>query len=254
MLEQIIQTKKEELKYFSMPSHKADHPPRSLWEALLHPHRQIGLIAEVKKASPSKGLLTQTFAPVAAAVAYEKAGADAVSVLTDRTYFQGSPAFLEAIKQTVELPVLRKDFLIDRRQIEESRRIGADAILLIAALLSPATLYDFYREAGELGLECLVEVHNRAELQRILDVFQPDIIGVNNRDLRTFQTSIETTLDLFGDLPKDSVIVSESGIKNKADIDKVTTAGVNGVLVGEALMISESPETGIFRLFGDDQT
>ncbi|MGV3488088.1 MAG: indole-3-glycerol phosphate synthase TrpC [Tuberibacillus sp.] len=252
MLETIIKTKIEELKHFSSPVPIETKQKRSLRDALIHPKRKIGLIAEVKKASPSKGTFKETINPTDIASRYERAGADAISVLTDRTFFKGNREYLKAIKSVVNIPVLRKDFIIDERQLEESVQIGADAILLIAAALPPNKLYDFYRQASGLGLECLVEVHNREELERLLDVFQPQILGINNRNLNTFVTTIATTLRLLPFLPKDSVVVSESGFKTNEDVSRILPFGVNGILVGEALMTAASPEEGIYRLLGGE--
>lgn len=249
MLDRILTTKREELKSFVQPAAVDFQNPRSLREALLNPHHAVGLIAEVKKASPSKGTFKEIIDPAEIAQNYEAAGADAISVLTDRTYFKGHTDFLKVVKGAVNIPVLRKDFIIDERQIEESKRIGADAILLIAAALSPQRLYRLYNEADALGIECLVEVHNREELERTLDVFQPQILGINNRNLNTFETTIETTLEMLKFLPKECVVVSESGFKHGQDVARIIGTEVKGILVGEALMTARSPEEGIQNLF-----
>lgn len=251
MLEKILETKKQELTTFSMPAEE-NVPHVSFYDALRKPNRDLALIAEVKKASPSKGVIKEEFAPVEIADSYESAGADALSVLTDETYFQGSNSYLTTIKQRVKLPVLRKDFIVDARQIEESRRIGADAILLIVAALEIDQLHEFYQIASEKGLDCLVEVHSEGELGRLLQVFTPKIIGVNNRDLTVFRTSIDQSEKLADSIPKESVFISESGISTNADIQRVKGFGANGVLVGEALMRAESPKKGIQLLFEDE--
>jgi indole-3-glycerol phosphate synthase len=173
-------------------------------------------------------------------------------VLTDRSYFQGSHENLIKVKRQVNLPVLRKDFIIDRRQIEESRRIGADAILLIAAALEPSTLHSFYLEAKEMGLDALVEVHDEEELEEVLHVFQPEIIGINNRNLKTFETSLSVTKRILPNVPKGSLVISESGVLTPEDVQFLIDLNVNGALVGEALMRAETPALGIKQLFGEN--
>jgi indole-3-glycerol phosphate synthase len=252
VLKTIIETKREELKTFVQPEPILKRSKQSLREALLHPHRSIGLIAEVKKASPSKGTFCSHLDPVDVAKRYEASGADAISVLTDRTYFKGDREYLKGIKAAVDIPILRKDFIIDSRQIEESKRIGADAILLIVAALAPKKLYELYKEAKAMDIECLVEVHNREELDELLNVFQPQIIGINNRNLNTFETTIQTTINMLPHLPPGSVVVSESGFKHFTDLAKILDYGVDGILVGEALMTAETPEKGIQRLFNGE--
>ncbi|MBA2875037.1 indole-3-glycerol phosphate synthase TrpC [Thermaerobacillus caldiproteolyticus] len=249
MLEQILTTKRKEVTTLTLPSTWSEVKRASLSAALRKPKRSIGLIAEVKKASPSKGLIRPDFHPVDIAKAYEQAGADAISVLTDVKYFQGHRQYLTDVKQAVQLPVLRKDFIIDRIQIEESVRIGADAILLIGEALPPKTLYELYKEAYEKGLECLVEVHKRETLENILAIFTPEIIGVNNRDLCTFVTSLETTKEVVPFVPADSIIVSESGIGNASDLTTVQTYGAKAVLVGESLMRKEDVGAAVHELF-----
>ncbi|HET7521917.1 MAG TPA: indole-3-glycerol phosphate synthase TrpC [Bacillales bacterium] len=251
MLEQILETKKREIASLVLPD-DAGVPHVSFINALQNPNHSLGLIAEVKKASPSKGIIKEAFDPVQIAKAYEKAGADAISVLTDHTYFQGDRAFIPEIKRHVDLPVLRKDFIIAPEQVEESRLIGADAILLIVAALDVETVYDLYRLAGEKGMDCLVEVHNEEELTRLLKVFTPKIIGVNNRDLTKFQTSLSQSEKLADSIPDDALFISESGIATYADIRQVQSFGAGGVLVGEALMRAETPGSGIQTLFGGE--
>lgn len=195
----------------------------------------LGLIAEIKKASPSKGLIRQDFQPDIIAKAYQAGGANCLSVLTDENFFQGKLDFLKLARNSCDLPVIRKDFLIDFLQIEESYQNDADAILLIAAILAPNQLKEFYAMAKELGLDVLVEVHNFKELEMVLEA-DVKMIGINNRDLRDFRVSLETTKTLASIIPKDKFVVSESGIFSRADIDFVCQAGAHAVLVGESLM------------------
>jgi indole-3-glycerol phosphate synthase len=252
MLSKIIETKKQELNSLVMPEIQAAFSRKSLYQAIIQANRRIGLIAEVKKASPSKGILREDFHPLEIAAKYEKAGADAVSVLTDQTFFHGSKDYLTEIKRNINIPVLRKDFIIDRKQIEESVRIGADAILLIGEVLSPNQLHEFYVEAYERGLECLVEVHSVNTLEKILKIFTPKIIGVNNRNLHTFHTSVEQTVQLASLIPEESIFVSESGIHTASDIEIVKKAGADAVLVGEALMKSQDPKIVMDQLLGKE--
>ncbi|MEC3631304.1 indole-3-glycerol phosphate synthase TrpC [Bacillus velezensis] len=250
MLDQIIQQKKEEIKSILLPE-TCQIERRSFKEALLNPNRFIGLIAEVKKASPSKGLIKEHFVPETIAADYEAAKADALSVLTDTRFFQGRNQFLTDVKQTVSLPVLRKDFIIDSLQVEESFRIGADAILLIGEALEPSELYELYLEAREKGMDVLVEVHGETVLERILQVFQPDILGINNRDLKTFRTSVSQTEKIAQLVPDGCLLVSESGIGSLADLQFVNKHGAQAVLVGESLMREDSQQKAIRGLFGE---
>jgi indole-3-glycerol phosphate synthase len=252
MLSKIIETKKQELNSLVMPEIQAAFSRKSLYQAIIQAKRRIGLIAEVKKASPSKGILREDFHPLEIAAEYEKAGADAVSVLTDQTFFHGSKDYLTEIKRNINIPVLRKDFIIDRKQIEESERIGADAILLIGEVLSPNQLHEFYIEAYERGIECLVEVHSVNTLEKILKIFTPKTIGVNNRNLHTFHTSVEQTVQLASLIPEESIFVSESGIHTASDIEIVKKAGADAVLVGEALMKSQDPKIVMDQLLGKE--
>ncbi|UTX15808.1 indole-3-glycerol phosphate synthase TrpC [Bacillus velezensis] len=249
MLDQIIQQKKEEIKSIVLPE-TCQIERRSFKKALLNPNRFIGLIAEVKKASPSKGLIKEHFVPETIAADYEAAKADALSVLTDTRFFQGRNQFLTDVKQTVSLPVLRKDFIIDSLQVEESFRIGADAILLIGEALEPSELHELYLEAREKGMDVLVEIHDETVLERILQVFQPDILGINNRDLKTFRTSVSQT-EKIAQLVPDGLLVSESGIGSLADLQFVNKHGAQAVLVGESLMREDSQQKAIRGLFGE---
>ncbi|WP_248925437.1 indole-3-glycerol phosphate synthase TrpC [Paenibacillus hamazuiensis] len=197
--------------------------------------RSMGLIAEVKKASPSKGLIREDFEPVGLARAYEEAGADCISVLTDVQYFQGANDYLTRIREAVNVPILRKDFTIDAHQIYEARMIGADAILLIAAILTTEQMREFLALSRDLGMDTLVEVHDREELERVLTL-DATLIGINNRNLKTFVTDIRTTEQLIGLIPACKTIVSESGISNSKEIDYLYSAGARAVLVGELFM------------------
>jgi len=251
MLEKILETKKEEIAALNLPE-QVDVPHYSLYEALCSPNRSIGLIAEVKKASPSKGVIKEQFDPVTIAKGYKKGGADAISVLTDVQYFQGHRDYLTAIKQSVSLPVMRKDFIIDKQQVDETVRIGADALLLIVGTVPILKLKELYDYAYSQGLECLVEVHAKSELEELLATFCPNIIGVNNRNLKTFETSLSQTEEMAELIPDGSLFVSESGIHVKQDLERVGKVGASGVLVGESLMRAESPEIGISHLFGGE--
>jgi indole-3-glycerol phosphate synthase len=195
----------------------------------------IALIAEVKKASPSKGVIRADFDPERIADAYAANGARCLSVLTDEAYFQGCDAYVQMAKEVAGLPVLRKDFTIDEYQLYEARIIGADAILLIAALMDSSQLDDCLGLAGELGLSALVEVHDDDELLRA-KAAGAGLVGINNRDLRTFATTLETTFALLPQVPKGTVVVSESGIGDRRDVERLAAAGVDAILVGESLM------------------
>ena len=201
----------------------------------------VKLIAEVKKKSPSKGIIREDFHPVSIAATYVENGAAAVSVLTDKHFFAGELDYLRAIRDTVDVPLLRKDFTIDPYHIYQARVAGADAILLIVAALTVAQLRTFMKIAASLSLACLVEVHTREELAIALDV-DAQIIGINNRDLHTFHTDIATTFQLRESIPTDKIVVSESGIYSREDVVKLKEAGIHAMLVGESLM--RSPDIG----------
>ena len=208
---------------------------RSLSAALDLGPEALGLIAEVKKASPSAGVIAEAFDPVAIARAYESAGAHALSVLTDRDFFQGNLAFLSRIRSEVTLPVLRKDFIIHEVQLAEASVAGADAVLLIVAALEQERLEALYEEALRLQLEVLVEVHDATELDRALDL-GASLIGINNRNLTTFEVDLATTESLSEEVPEGVVLVCESGIKTRADCQRAFDSGCNAILVGETLM------------------
>lgn len=215
---------------------KLDRKCISFKNALAKPDR-LSVISEVKKASPSKGLIQPNFDPVKIAKEYESCGADAVSCLTEEHYFQGSSEYFKLIRQAIDLPMIRKDFIIDEYQIYEARLMGADAILLIAAVLDDEKLKRFGGIARSLGLDILAETHDENELERVL-ALDFDIIGINNRNLKTFEVTLETTARLAGMIPEGKVIVSESGIKDNADMKTVRSYGADAVLIGETLMRS----------------
>jgi indole-3-glycerol phosphate synthase len=209
---------------------------------------QLAVIAEIKKASPSRGILREVFHPAAIACSYQEGDATCLSVLTDRGFFQGSEADLRMARDACELPVLRKDFIIDSYQVYESRVIGADCILLIAAALGDALMLELAQLAEHLSMDVLIEVHNAEELERALALNTP-LIGINNRDLRNFETKLETTLSLLPQIPADRVVVTESGIHTSADIMKMKQAGISAFLVGETFMKANNPGDKLAELF-----
>jgi indole-3-glycerol phosphate synthase len=225
-------------------------PPRDFTAAIRSriAEKRAAVIAEIKKASPSKGVLRTDFHPAAIAVSYERAGAACLSVLTDAKYFQGADDFLVAARGACALPVLRKEFIVDDYQVAQSRALGADAILLIVGALDNAQLADFEAIAEGLGMAVLVEVHNARELQRALEL-RTSLIGINNRDLKTFNVSLSTTLDLLSKVPADRIVVTESGIGTVKDVALMQGRGVHAFLVGEALMRAVDPGEGLAALF-----
>ncbi|MFC1912282.1 indole-3-glycerol phosphate synthase TrpC [Chloroflexota bacterium] len=241
MLDKIVNDKKEELKQV-----KKSQPLSALKERIAQREEtldfkgaitggQVRLIAEVKQSSPSRGVLAPDFDPVALAGTYAESGAAAISVLTESNYFRGSLDHLEAIRGEVTIPLLRKDFIFEPYQVYESRACGADAILLIAAILNQSQLEELFMLSRQLGLESLVEVHDEGELERVLAI-GAGIIGINNRDLKTFQIDTNTTGRLRSLIPTDRIVVSESGISGREGMTKLKRWGVNAVLVGEALI------------------
>ncbi len=229
---------------------RAQSPPRDFERAL---RTRIGagyaaVIAEIKKASPSRGVLRADFDPPAIAASFAAAGAACLSVLTDRSYFQGDPAYLTAARAACTLPVLRKDFIVDEYQIAEARAIGADAILLIVAALDQARLAALEACARDFGLAVLVEVHDAAELDRALRLTTP-LVGINNRNLRSFEVSLATTFDLLPSIPSGRLVVTESGIVAPSDVAAMRARGVDAFLVGEAFMRAEDPGAALAALF-----
>jgi indole-3-glycerol phosphate synthase len=209
--------------------------------------REVAVVAEIKKASPSKGVLRERFVPAEIAASYERHGAAALSVLTDERFFQGRPAFLAEARAACALPALRKDFMVDAWQLFESRTLGADAVLLIVAVLDDAQMRDFEAVALALGMAVLVEVHDERELERALRLSTP-LIGINNRDLRTFEVSLDTTLRMLPEVPPGRVVVCESGILERADVQRMRAADVHAFLVGEAFMRAEDPGAALAAL------
>jgi indole-3-glycerol phosphate synthase len=223
-------------------------PPRDFTGALLRPGMRI--IAEVKKASPSAGVIRPDFDPVAIARAYQAGGADCLSVLTDEHFFQGHLDYLTAARAAVRVPVLRKEFILDRYQLAEARAAGADAVLLIAEILPGDRLKSLFDQATTLGLHVLVELHDADQLPRVIDC-GATLIGMNNRDLRTFHTTLDHTLALLPKVPAGRAVISESGIKTHADLVKLKAAGVKGVLVGESLMRAADITRALRELRGE---
>jgi indole-3-glycerol phosphate synthase len=211
-------------------------------------HKRPAVIAEIKKASPSKGLIRKNFDPAAIATSYASHGATCLSVLTDVDFFQGSDAYLQEARSACHLPVIRKDFMIDPYQIVESRALGADCILLIVAALSPAQLKELNDTAVACGLDVLIEVHNKAELEQAL-ALKPALVGINNRDLHTFKTSLKVTYDLLADVPAGTVVVTESGILAREDVIEMLEHNVYGFLVGESFMRAVDPGAKLQELF-----
>ena len=227
-------------------------PVKSFISSLKNCRKQnkIALIAEVKKASPSKGLIREDFNPVNIALSYERAGAKAISVLTDEKFFQGNIQYLKDVKKAVKLPVLRKDFIIDSFQIYQTRLMGADMILLIASALGFSKLEEYYRISKKLGLEVLIEVHDKKEFNFALEL-GAELIGINNRNLETFEVSIRNTINLVQNRDlAGKFIISESGIKDHSDLITLKNYGVSGVLVGESLMRQENIEQAVLNLLG----
>jgi indole-3-glycerol phosphate synthase len=223
-------------------------PTRGFKEAL-DGDGEIRLIAEIKKASPSKGVIREDFDPVKIARTYEESGASCLSVLTEKKFFQGRLGYLDDIGKDVRLPLLRKDFIIDEYQIYETRTAGADAVLLIVACLGHHQLEDYLGLAGRLGLDVLIEAHTYKELDRVL-LTGARLVGINNRDLATFKVDLQTTLELLKDIPDDCIVVSESGIKTREDVLMLQKAGVDAILVGESLMREKDIGKKVKELLG----
>jgi indole-3-glycerol phosphate synthase len=258
ILDKIVAVKREEvaaaLKQKSLAVVRADAESRVLTRDFEGAMRakiaagQAAVIAEIKKASPSKGVLRADFIPADIAQSYAEFGAACLSVLTDKQFFQGSVDYLKQARASCDLPVLRKDFMIDAYQVYEARAMGADAILLIAACLDDAQMADMEAVARSLDMAVLVEVHDRAELDRALKL-KTRLVGINNRNLKTFEVSLQTTLDMLPDVPADRLLVTESGIQTPEDVLRMREAKVNAFLVGEAFMRSSEPGEALSKLF-----
>ena len=258
ILKKILRRKREEIaeKRARLPddtivSRAKDAPPPRPFSDALRARIEAGgdaVVAELKRASPSKGLLRDEFDPAAIAASYERGGAAALSVLTDRDFFQGADEFIALVKEHCRLPVLRKEFIIDPWQVHESRALGADCVLLIAAALEDGPMHELAALALEQGMDVLVEVHDASELAQV-PLLDGLILGVNNRDLRTFDTTLDTTISLLGRIPADSLLVTESGIRTPADVERMRCNGVRGFLVGEAFMRAPDPGEELSRLF-----
>lgn len=256
ILDEILATKRREvaaarrwMPIEELEAQAAEAPPVRDFRASLLGPGPIRLIAEVKKASPSAGLIRADFDPVAIARAYQDHGAHAVSILTDATYFQGHLSYLARARASVAIPVLRKDFVIDAYQIVEARVAGADAVLLIAECLDDQRLSELLAGARALGMAAIVEFHDPANLPRVL-ASGAEIIGINNRDLTRFETDLETTLRLRDQVPSEVVLVSESGIHTREDVERLEAAGVGAILVGESLMRQSNIGQAVERLLG----
>ncbi|HLF86431.1 MAG TPA: indole-3-glycerol phosphate synthase TrpC [Nitrospiria bacterium] len=255
-LNEILSYKKEEVRakrsargLSELKSRIEDLPATIPFGPAISKGDTVSLIAEVKKASPSKGIIREDFDPVKIARIYEESLASAISVLTDKAFFQGDLEYLALIRDAVKIPLLRKDFIIDEFQIYEARAYGADALLLIAAILEKTQLAEYQHLAYELGLDSLIEVHTEKEVEKVLGS-APKIIGINNRDLSTFDTDINTTRRLIKLIPDDKIVVSESGISTRDDMLALKDQGVDAVLIGETLMKSDDIGKKIRELLG----
>jgi indole-3-glycerol phosphate synthase len=230
---------------------RAADTPRGFARALQEQakRKQPAVIAEIKKASPSKGVLRERFVPAEIAHSYQAGGATCLSVLTDQDFFQGADLYLQEARNACSLPVIRKDFMIDPYQIVESRALGADCVLLIVAALSDAQMAELAATAKAFDLDVLVEVHDGDELERALNTLDTPLVGINNRNLHTFELDLETTLDLLPRIPRDRLVVTESGILNRADVELMEISEVYAFLVGEAFMRADNPGAELERLF-----
>jgi len=258
VLDQIVADKRQEVErtkssipIAELEARLADAPPvRDFVQALRHAEG-IGLIAEIKRASPSAGLIREDFNPVEIAKTYEANGAACLSVLTDEPYFQGHLDYLRAVRAEAGIPVLRKDFIVDPYQVVEARAAGADCILLIAECLDDCHLRELYFQASELGMECLIEIYDPENLERVLKL-DPPLLGINNRDLKTFVTELSHTTDLAPQVPENTLLVSESGIRTHADVVHLQQHGVKAILVGESLMRQDDIGLAVRQLLGTD--
>ena len=261
ILEQILETKtaevdiaKRQRSLIELEEAITEAPPVRAFSAAMRARMAVSksaVIAEIKKASPSKGLIRRDFDPARHAADFAEHGATCLSVLTDEKYFQGANVFLQQARAACQLPVIRKDFMIDPYQIAESRALGADCVLLIVAALDASQLQDLAAYAGELSLDVLVEVHNGAELETALTL-NTDLIGINNRDLHTFSTCLQTSIDLAAELSDNRLVITESGIHSPEDVALMHRNGIFGFLIGESLMRSERPGAKLRELFPAD--
>ena len=246
-----IESAKSRLTLSQLKSQPRRNDHRGFAEAISR--SKPAVIAEIKKASPSKGVIRADFNPIEIATSYQQHGATCLSVLTDSDYFQGCHQALVDARESVDVPVLRKDFIVDEYQVFETNHMGADCMLLIVAILDDKQLNEYHTLASELGLDVLVEVHNESELERAMQV-EPKLVGINNRNLHTFETSIEVSIQLARQIPENVQIVSESGIHNREDIKRIVDSGVYAFLVGEAFMRETDPGEALARLFRADRT
>ncbi len=257
ILQKIVQSKREELMkqkeilpLGELRQMLTDQPPTLDFGGAIR-NRGCAVIAEVKRSSPSKGRIREDFDPVEIAGIYKENGAAAISVLTERRFFEGHAAYVPQIKRSVRLPLLRKDFIIDSYQISETRVLGADALLLIARILEQGQLREFLGLASELGLAALVEVHDETDLEKAISS-GAGIVGINNRDLETFRTDLETSIRLARRIPKGVTVVSESGISNRGDIESLMEEGIHAFLIGESLMREKDVGKKLRELLGRD--
>lgn len=260
ILDKIVEARRESIAHrkrvlpdvaLKIAAQKAE-PPRNFAGALSRSGSGYNVIAELKKASPSRGVLREDYHPAALAPKLEEAGAAALSVLTEEEFFQGSLAHLKEVKKVTHIPILRKDFIVDPWQVWEGRAAGADSFLLIAAVLSDTALRELLELGRTLKTEPLVEVHSREELERVLAA-GAKIVGVNNRDLRNFEVRFETSLDLIESIPEDCIAVSESGLNHRADLERLRAAGFDAFLIGETVMRAEDPGEPLRELIGRER-
>lgn len=259
MLDQIVKHKKDLLNqnnsraaYDEFVKIVGDISPANSLRISLTKNNKLSLIAEIKRRSPSRGILNNSIDVASYVKLYEEAGASAISVLTEEQFFSGSINDLKTAKKNTSLPILRKDFIIEESQIWESRAIGADAVLLIAAILDDNQLYDLHALAHEIGLETLIEIHSRDELNKVLRL-KPEIIGINNRNLKTFHVSLNIVENLYPLIPCDTICVSESGVKTREDMLRVQECGVDAVLIGEGIVTNNDPLGKIQELLGESK-
>ena len=260
ILENIIEFKKREIfelkkiysvSDFNVSSNELQKPRGFINKLLFAEKNGFGLIAEIKKSSPSKGIIRKNFFPDKIALDYKESGASCLSVLTDGKFFGGNNEYLKKVKSIVDLPLLRKDFLIDEIQVYESRFIGADCILLIVACLNDEQLKDFYNLGKSLEMDVLVEVHNEEELERAL-ILKPEMIGINNRNLKTMTVSLETSINLLKKIPNNILVISESGFKTHLDLKFMQSFGIKSFLIGETFMKSENIKKSVKKILHGD--